>query len=95
MNREVLSRLAAKYIWWKTPEAAIEQPRRVAAQVMELGDWDDVVLLDAAVGEDFLREVVERAESGQLSERSWTYWHYRLGLATLGHVPALPTRRVS
>ena len=73
----------------------MEQPLRVAAQVMELGDWDDVVLLDAAVGEDFLREVVERAESGQLSERSWTYWHYRLGLATLGHVPALPTRRVS
>jgi len=92
VNRQLMSRLAAKYIWWKAPELALEQPERVAAQVMELGDWDDVVLLCEAEGDDFLRDVLHHAEPGQLSERSWNYWHYRLGLAEPGQVPALPRR---
>lgn len=28
-NDEPLLRLAAKYIWWKTPDEAIRHPRRV------------------------------------------------------------------
>ena len=62
---------------------------------MELGDWDDIVLLSNTAGEDFLREVLRYAEPGQLSERSWHYWHYRLGLAKPGFVPALPQRKFS
>jgi hypothetical protein len=29
------------------------------------------------------------------NERSWTYWHYRLGLSAVDHVPPLPVRRQS
>lgn len=29
--------LAKKYIWWMTPEQAMENPKRVMAQVMNLG----------------------------------------------------------
>lgn len=92
MNREVLRQLAAKYIWWKTPEIAIAQPERVLAQVMDLGDYADVELLTEHAAEDVLRDVLRHAQVGQFSERSWHYWHYRLAMATLGHVPPLPQR---
>ena len=88
-----MTRLAAKYIWWKAPELAMEQPQRVAAQVMELGDWDDVIQLSESEGEEFLRDVLRHAQPGQLSERSWRYWHHRLGMAGSGEVAPPPQRR--
>ena len=67
-------------------------PERVIAQVMNIGDYEDVQRLVAQVGEDVLREVLTHAQAGQFDERSWAYWHYRLGLATLDDVPRLPVR---
>lgn len=93
VDREALKALASKYIWWKSPGEAVAMPERVIAQVMNIGDYADVQVLAAQVGDDVLREVLMRAEAGQFSERSWAYWHYRLGLASVDHVPALPLRR--
>ena len=90
-----LFELARKYIWWVPPEMAVTMPDRVAAQVMNLGDYDDVQRLAAAAGDSYLRTVLARAEAGQFTPRSWAYWHYRLGLAVPGRVPALPTRTVA
>jgi hypothetical protein len=89
-----LRRLATRYVWWKTPEQAMAMPQRVVAQVMHIGDYDDVQALVAAAGDDYLRQVPQHAEAGQLDERSWAYWHYRLGLAELGSLPPLPRRLV-
>ena len=86
---------ACKYIWWKTPEEALLQPERVIAQVMNIGDYDDVQTLDALVGEDVLREVLLHAEIGEFNERSWAYWHYRLGLAEWNTLPPMPTRKLA
>ncbi len=86
---------ASRYIWWKPPVEAVAQPERLIAQVMNMGDHRDVEALAKLVGDKVLREVVLHAEAGQFSERAWTYWHYRLGLADVGHVPPLPTRRFS
>jgi hypothetical protein len=44
-QRAVLLELAGRYIWWKSPPQALAYPQRVAAQVMNLGDWDDVLKL--------------------------------------------------
>ena len=85
-----LKRLAARYVWWKTPDDSMLYPARVAAQVMNLGTWDDAVEMVEALGEDCLRTALRRAEAGQLNERSWHYWHYRLGLAEFGRVPVPP-----
>ncbi len=93
VRREALKPFASKYIWWKAPEDAVAWPERVIAQVMNIGDYADVQALVAEVGEEVLREVLAHAEAGQFNERSWAYWHYRLGLARLGEVPALPSRR--
>ncbi len=67
-------------------------PERVIAQIMNIGDYADVLLVAEQVGDDVLRKVLTSAEIGQFSDRSWVYWHYRLGLAKLDKVPALPTR---
>ena len=92
-----LRRLSARYIWWKSPHEAMHFPDRVAAQVMNIGDWKDVVEMVEAVGEDYLRQVLRNAEAGQLNERSWHYWHYRLGLAEYGvrPVPPMPVRKTA
>jgi len=86
--------MAARYVWWKTPEEALRYPQQTAAQVMNLGDWDDVQALARSAGDDFLRSVIRHAEAGQFNERSWAYWHYRLELAKLGEVPPLPQRKI-
>jgi hypothetical protein len=95
MDINLLKRLAAKYIWWKTPDEAVLTPERVAAQVMDLGDYEDVQQLLETFGEAYLRRVLQKAEAGMFSSKSWAYWHYRLGVSEIGEVPALPQRRVA
>lgn len=91
--RDVLTRLARKYIWWKTPGEALAGPERVIAQVMNLGDYADAHELAQLLGDRVLIDVLSHAQSGQFNERSWAYWHYRLGMASLNQVPPLPIRR--
>lgn len=84
--------LAAKYIWWQTPEVAELQPLRVMAQVMDIGTFADVRTLEETVGSQALVEVIRHAEPGWFSPRSWHFWHRRLGMADSGNVPHLPAR---
>lgn len=95
VDQEALKPFARKYVWWKTPDEAVAMPERVIAQVMDIGDYADVQRLVTQVGDDVLRQVLSRAEAGQFSARSWAYWHYRLGVADVDRVPALPSRRFS
>jgi hypothetical protein len=90
---DTLKRLAGRYVWWKRPDEAVAMPARVIAQVMNLGDFEDVQLLAKELGDTALREVLTHAEAGQFNQRSWAYWHYRLGLAMADHVPPMPTRK--
>ncbi|MGO9339899.1 MAG: hypothetical protein ACLPY1_20560 [Terracidiphilus sp.] len=92
-----LRALAPRYVWWKTPDEAMEFPDRVAAQVMNLGTFEDLTAMVEATGVDYLRGVLERAEAGQLDARSWHYWHYRLRLAEYGTrpVPPMPVRKTA
>ena len=90
----LLREFARRYVWWLTPEEAMDYPARVAAQVMNLGVFADTARLAETVGDECLRAVVRHAEAGQFNARSWHYWHYRLGLADPGHVPPLPVRRI-
>lgn len=95
IDRQGLMLLAQKYIWWKSPSDAADQPERVIAQVMNIGDFEDIQRLEALAGNDMLVEVLNRAEIGQFTPRSWTYWHYRLGIADIDQVPPLPSRRTT
>jgi hypothetical protein len=93
VSQEALKPFASKYVWWKTPDEAVVMPERVIAQVMNIGDYADVQSLVSQVGDEVLREVLAHAEAGQFNERSWAYWHYRLGLCGVDRVPPLPVRK--
>lgn len=93
LPRDLLLRLAARYVWWQPPAEAVRDPGRVAGQVMNLGVFEDVRELAAAAGDEALREILARSGPGTFSPRSWAYWHYRLGLAEPGQVPPQPRRR--
>ncbi len=94
IDREDLALLARKYIWWKSPEDAVDQPERVIAQVMNIGDFEDIQRVEALAGTKVLARVLTQAEIGQFTPRSWSYWHYRLGIADIDKVPPLPARRL-
>lgn len=64
--------LARKYLWWMPAEEAVTMPDRVIAQVMDLGDYDDMLLMTSLVGEAALCRVLTQAEVGQFSPKSWT-----------------------
>lgn len=95
IDRAALRRLASKYIWWKTPDEALAMPERVIAQVMNIGDYADVQIIAHQMGDDVLRDVLTHAQAGQFDKRSWFYWNYRLGLASIDQVPAMPVRSFS
>ena len=92
-DTQALKPFARKYIWWKSADEAVTMPERVIAQVMDIGDYEDVQTLAKQLGDDVLREVMSHAQAGQFSPRSWAYWHYRLRLATIDSLPAMPTRK--
>lgn len=95
IDREGLALLAKKYVWWKSPEDAVGQPERVIAQVMNIGDFEDIQRIEALAGTEMLARVLTQAEIGQFTPRSWSYWHYRLGIADIDEVPVLPSRRLA
>lgn len=87
-----LRRMAKRYVWWLPPAEALKRPHLVPSQVMELGDYNDVVRMESVLGRDALAAALRRAEPGRFSTPSWAFWHYRLGLARSGRVPPLPKR---
>ncbi len=88
-QQDLLRAFATRYIWWGTIEEALLFPERILAQVMNLGTFDDLVRLSNAWTSDELRHVITHAEPGWFDERSWTFWHLRLGL-TAGDEPPPP-----
>lgn len=84
----------AGYIWWKTPDEALEQPDRLIAQIMDIGVTFDVGELESFFSRQQLADVLKTAEIGQFQPRSWSFWHYRLGLVGPSEsIPEMPLRR--
>ncbi|MGH8190301.1 MAG: hypothetical protein ACREP2_02520 [Rhodanobacteraceae bacterium] len=95
LDPDALKPWARKYVWWETPEQAVRHPLRVVAQVMDIGDYEDVQELIGRLGASVFRQAIEQAEPGQFNDRSWAYWHHRLGLAQDGLVPPAFRRHFS
>lgn len=92
--REELRRDAARYLWWERPDEALRRPVRVIAQVMNIGDFEDVRRMMTVLGVDEMKNVLLHAEAGWFNERSWSYWCYKLGATKPGDpLPPMPRRR--
>jgi hypothetical protein len=61
-ERALLQPLAARLIWWQSPEQSLRHPDRVIAQVMELGDFDSVLQLRQVLGDHRLAAVLQGAQ---------------------------------
>lgn len=84
---------ARKYLWWEPIGGEPFSEDRIIAQTMNLGTYDDILLLEQAVGRARLVEVMRRAEPGWLSDRSWEFWRGRLSFATGELIEHDPPRR--
>ncbi len=83
-----------RYLWWMTPEKALDNPLRLIAQIMDIGGFEDAMRMRRILGDEPLREALRRAQPGWLNIRSWHYWHYMLDMAEPDQVPPLPVRRI-
>lgn len=96
-KRDLLRRIAKKYVWWKDPDDGSITQRYLVARVMNMGTDEDLLAIEEAFGIDALRDALRNAEAGWFDNwrtvRSWRYWHRRLGLVVPGEdPPPLPKR---
>jgi len=83
---ETLRAIAARLIWWQASEVSLRDPRRLVAQVMNLGSWEDVKFAQAHFGLAAFRAALENAQPGWFEQDSWVIWHNAFELP----VPDLP-----
>ena len=81
--------MAKKYVWWKTPRAALAGEAHFMAQMMTMGSATDVRWLLSRYSTTDLRGVLRAPPIGVFDHRSWHYWHKRLGIRP---TPPHPTR---
>ncbi len=94
-SRNVLAAMGRRYLWWERDRIDAVPPRRIVAQLMNIGDYDDVLAVLSLLGEAPFRDALANAEAGWFSPKSWSYWHLRLGLREPGESsPPLPARRI-
>ncbi len=60
---------------------------------MNLGTYDDILLLELTVGRARLVAIMLHAEPGWLNDRSWEFWRGRLSFATGAAIPNEAPRR--
>ena len=82
--------MARKYVWWQPPAKTLVDRRLLLAQMMTLGTVDDVRWLLLRISEDELRAVLNDPPIGIFNDRSWHFWHLRLGRVPVPDLPARP-----
>ena len=84
---DVIAEFGRKYLWWEPVSGQPHSEDRIIAQTMNLGTYDDILLLEEAVGKARLLDVMLRAEPGWINDRSWEFWRGRLSFATGALIP--------
>ena len=94
VSRETIAEFGRKYLWWEPIGDRPHSDDRIIAQTMNLGTYDDILLLEQAVDKARLVEIMLRAEPGWINDRSWEFWRGRLSFATGAMIPDKAPRRV-
>jgi hypothetical protein len=68
-------RLAARYVWWQTPETTLSDIDSLLCRIMTDGTAEDYVAACKLWGEAAFMRALERAPPGAVDERSWRFWH--------------------
>ncbi len=59
--QETIAKFGRKYIWWKPVGEQPYSEDRIIAQTMNLGTYDDILLLEHTIGKSRLVEIMLRA----------------------------------
>jgi hypothetical protein len=92
-SAEMIAGVGRKYLWWKPAGGLPHSDDRIIAQTMNLGTYDDILLLEQTVGRARLVEIMRHAEPGWINGRSWEFWRGRLSFATGATIPDKAPRR--
>lgn len=82
--------LAQRYVWWESPDWAYSHPEVFLANIMNLGNWEDIQEARKILGDSILKEALLEAPPGYYGYRAWDYWHLKFGLTP---IPPLPQRK--
>lgn len=93
LPRDLAAELESTYFWWEPIGSQPRSDARILAQAMEFASYTDIRRLETVVGRQALAAVMQQAEPGWLSERSWEFWRGRLSRATGRSIPDEPPRR--
>lgn len=93
ISGQTIAGFGRKYLWWTLPAGKPHSEDRIIAQTMNLGTYDDILLLEQTVGRPRLVEVMLHAEPGWINDRSWEFWRGRLSFATGAKIPDRAPRR--
>lgn len=80
-------------MWWHALNGGHSR-ERIVAQIMNLGTYDDIRLLERTLGGPSLVEIMRRAQPGWFSNRSWEFWRSRLEHRTGADIPKAPPQRI-
>lgn len=83
---------ASYLVWWLKPKEVLNDVPFLLRQIMTLGDLNETKALEKLFTREDLFKALSVADPGQMTERAWYFWHYRLTNCKLGEVPALPQR---
>src|SRR3979490_3056863 len=93
VSTTAIAEFGRKYLWWRPLGRQSHCDDRIIAQTMNLGTYDDILLLEETVGKARLLEVMLRAEPSWINDRSWEFWRGRLSFATGASIPKKGPRR--
>ena len=94
VSSDLLEKFRRKYLWWEPVDGQPFSDDRIIAQAMNLGTYEDILLLEHIVGQPRLTGIMLHAEPGWFSDRSWEFWRGRLTFATGTVIPDQAPRRV-
>ena len=78
-RRETLLRLAASYVWWLSPEEALERPYLVECSVMNYGTFEDIKLLADLLSDNEIRACIDLGPPGVLRPRARALFNLVVG----------------
>ena len=86
-----LAEIAARVVWFESPEVALAYPARFIAYAMRYATPEDIRAVRRHFGDDGLCAALDDMPPGIIDPRSWSYWHAILGRSP---PPPMPTREL-
>jgi hypothetical protein len=81
-DEALLREIAARYVWWQSPDAALARPRHLLCQIMTLGTAEDVRSIRSMLGDAVFVDALDHAPPGVMDAKSWNYWRLFFGRPT-------------